>query len=251
MNLSPNSQHATPVSNSADTPALNPIELQVVRQRLIAIPNLIEKNVERTAFSLLVQEYKDFAIGFVDAQGLLVTQSRYSLPAFVANALGLAARDALAKFGEDNLHTGDVVLVNGYVIGKHLNDVVALTPVRHHDRLIGFFAVLVHWIDVGGRVIGSCFSADATDIWQEGFQLPTVKLFSRGKRIEDIYRIVMANSRFPKLLAGDMQAQLGGCFLGRDMVLEVIREHGIGSVLGAMREMREDASVAVRRAIAQ
>lgn len=235
----------------ADTPALDPIELQVVRQRLIAIPNLIEKNVERTAFSLLVQEYKDFAIGFVDAEGLLVTQSRYSLPAFVANALGLAARDALAVFGAENLHAGDVVLVNGYVIGKHLNDVVALTPVRHHDRLIGFFAVLVHWIDVGGRVVGSCFSAEATDIWQEGFQLPTVKLFSRGKQIDDIYRIIMANSRFPKLLAGDMQAQLGGCFLGRDMVLEVIREHGLDTVLGAMREMREDASMAVRRAIAQ
>ena len=235
----------------ATAPALDPIELQVVRQRLIAIPNLIEKNVERTAFSLLVQEYKDFAIGFVDAEGLLVTQSRYSLPAFVANALGLAARDALAMFGQENLHEGDVVLVNGYVIGKHLNDVVALTPVRQEGRLIGFFAVLVHWIDVGGRVVGSCFSAEATDIWQEGFQLPTVKLFSRGRQIDDVYRIIMANSRFPKLLAGDMQAQLGGCFLGRDMVLDVIREHGLDTVLGAMREMREDASAAVRRAIAQ
>lgn len=251
MNPSLNRRPATAAGNLADSPELNPIELQVVRQRLIAIPNLIEKNVERTAFSLLVQEYKDFAIGFVDAEGLLVTQSRYSLPAFVANALGLAARDALATFGQENLHVGDVVLVNGYVIGKHLNDVVALTPVRHHDRLIGFFAVLVHWIDVGGRVVGSCFSAEATDIWQEGFQLPTVKLFSRGRQIEDIYRIIMANSRFPKLLAGDMQAQLGGCLLGRDMVLEVIREHGIDTVLGAMRQMREDASVAVRRAIAQ
>lgn len=234
----------------ADAAANDPIERQIVRQRLIAIPNLIEKNVERTAFSLLVQEYKDFAIGFVDADGLLVTQSRYSLPAFVANALGLAAREALAVMGEKNLHTGDVVLVNGYVIGKHLNDVVALTPIRSNERLIGFFAVLVHWIDVGGRVVGSCFSADATDIWQEGFQLPTVKLMSRGERVEDVFRIIMANSRFPDLLAGDLQAQLGGCFMGRNMIGEIIADHGVDIVEAAIREMRQDASAASARAIA-
>lgn len=65
----------------------DPIEMQIIRQRLIAIPNLIEKNIERTAFSLLVREYKDYAVGFVDVHGHLVTQSRYSLPAFVGNAL--------------------------------------------------------------------------------------------------------------------------------------------------------------------
>jgi N-methylhydantoinase B len=235
---------------AADAGHGDPIERQIVRQRLIAVPNLIEKNVERTAFSLLVQEYKDFAIGFVDADGLLVTQSRYSLPAFVANALGLAARETLKVVGRDNLHTGDIVLVNGYVIGKHLNDVVALTPIKCGDRLIGFFAVLVHWIDVGGRVVGSCFSADATDIWQEGFQLPTVKLMSRGERIEDIYRIILANSRFPELLAGDLQAQIGGCFLGRNMIDEIIADHGIDVVEAAMKEMRRDASAAAARAIA-
>src|SRR6266508_428110 len=117
------------VQEKAAVVSHDPIELQVVRQRLVAIPNLIEKNVERTAFSLLVQEYKDFAIGFVDPKGHLVTQSRYSLPGFVANALGLGVREALKVFGGANLHEGDVVLVNGYVIGKHLNDVVALTQI--------------------------------------------------------------------------------------------------------------------------
>jgi N-methylhydantoinase B len=227
----------------------DPIERQIVRQRLIAIPNLIEKNVERTAFSLLVREYKDFAIGFVDAKGMLVTQSRYSLPGFVANALGLGVREAIAVLGLDNLNMGDVVLVNGYVLGKHLNDVVALTPVRVSDRLIGFFAVLVHWIDVGGRIVGSCFSAESTDIWQEGFQLPTVKLMERGERRDDVFRILMANTRFPDLLYGDLQAQIGGCFLGRDMVLEIAKDHGVDVVEATMLEMRQDASAAAAKAI--
>jgi N-methylhydantoinase B len=228
----------------------DPIERQIIRQRLVAIPNLIEKNVERTAFSLLVREYKDFAIGFVDAEGKVVTQSRYSLPGFVANALGLGVREAIKVIGTENLFTGDIVLVNGYVIGKHLNDVVALTPVRSGDQLIGFFAVLVHWIDVGGRIVGSCFSSESTDIWQEGFQLPTVKLMERGQRVQDVFRILMANSRFPDLLYGDLQAQLGGCFMGRDMVNEIVKTHGAGAVKATVAEMRHDASAAAARAIA-
>ena len=228
----------------------DPIELQIIRHRLIAIPNLIEKNIERTAFSLLVQEYKDFAIGFVDAEGRLVTQSRFSLPAFVANALGLAVRDAISVFGADNLHEGDVVIVNGHVVGRHLNDVVSLTPVRSDGRLIGFFAVLVHWIDLGGYVVGSCYSPFTTDIWQEGTQYPTVKLYSRGQRQEDLYRVVLANSRFPEMLAGDLEAQFGGTFLGRDMVLELVDQHGADTVLAAMDEMRADAEAAARRAVA-
>ena len=98
----------------------DPIELQIIRQRLIAIPNLIEKNIERTAFSLLVQEYKDYAVGFVDASGSPVTQSRYSLPGFVANALGLAVRAGLEVFGEDEMHEGDVFIINdAATLGKH------------------------------------------------------------------------------------------------------------------------------------
>ena len=33
----------------------------------VVIPNLIDKNVTRTAFSFLISEYKDYATGIVDA----------------------------------------------------------------------------------------------------------------------------------------------------------------------------------------
>lgn len=226
------------------------IELQVVKQRLIAVPNLIEKNVERTSFSLLVQEYKDYAVGFVDARGRLVAQSRHSLPAFVANALGLAVRAGLRELGEDEMHEGDVLIVSeAAVLGKHINDVVAYTPVRVQGVLVGFFAVLVHWVDVGGAVVGSCFSPSTTDVFQEGTQFPTVKLVSRGKRVRDIFRIIEVNTRFPKLLMGDLEAQLGGCAMGHDMIVEIVAQYGVGSVLAAIDEMFVDADRAMEKAL--
>lgn len=230
--------------------AIDPIELQIVRQRLIAVPNLIEKNVERTSFSLLVREYKDYAVGFVDARGRLVAQSKYSLPAFVANAIGLAVQAGLRELGAQAMHEGDVLICSeAAVLGKHINDVVAYTPVRIEGELLGFFAVLMHWVDVGGAVVGSCFSPHTTDVFQEGIQFPTVKLVSRGERVRDIFRIIETNTRFPKLLMGDLEAQLGGCRMGHDLVREIVEQHGAPAVLLAIDEMIADADRAMERAL--
>ena len=187
----------------------DPISLQIIRHELVAIPNQIEKNIERTAFSPLVQEYKDYSVGFVDPDGRLVAQSKGSLPIFVANALGAAVREGISVYGTDGLADGDIVISNtAEVLGQHLNNVAAYTPVRIGEDLVGFFAVLVHWIDVGGAVPGSCGSTTTTDVWQEGVQYPAVKLIERGTRREDIFRMIAVNSRFPKLLLGDLEAQL-------------------------------------------
>ena len=51
----------------------------------------------------------------------------------------------------------------------------------------------------------------------EGLQLRTVKLWSKGEPVEEIYRIIENNTRFPLELMGDIEAQLAGCFLGRDL----------------------------------
>lgn len=230
--------------------AVDPIELQIIRQRLIAIPNLIEKNIERTAFSLLVQEYKDYAVGFVDARGSLVTQSRFSLPGFVANALGLAVRAGLDVIGEDGMHEGDVFIINdAATLGKHLNDVCAFTPIRIGGKLIGFFAVLVHWVDVGGNMPGSCLSPTTTEIYQEGIQFPVLKLIDRGRRCREIFRLIEINTRFPRLVMGDLEAQLGGCQMGHDLVQEVVAQHGLEEVLAAMDAMHADAARNMERAL--
>jgi N-methylhydantoinase B len=238
-------------------PRHDPIELEILRHEILSIPNQIERNIERTAFSPLVQEYKDYAVGLVDPDGALVAQSRGSLPIFVANALGTGVREALDIHGADTLRHGDAVLTNSAAtLGQHLNNVVLSTPVREggeaNGALLGFFAVLVHWIDVGGSTPGSSTGTGTTDVWQEGLQLPSVRLLDAGRRIEDVFRLCATNSRFPRLLLGDLEAQLAGCLLGRDMVLEVARRRGapmLRATMAAMRRQAESAAAAVIEAI--
>ncbi len=233
----------------------DPIELEILRHEILSIPNQIERNIERTAFSPLVQEYKDYAVGLVDPEGALVAQSRGSLPIFVANALGTGVREALEIHGAEALRHGDAVLTNSAAtLGQHLNNVVLSTPIREggaaDGALLGFFAVLVHWIDVGGSTPGSSTGTNTTDVWQEGLQLPSVRLLQGGRRNEDVFRLCAANSRFPRLLLGDLEAQLAGCLLGRDMVLEVAARRGVPLLRATVAAMRRQAEAAAATVIA-
>jgi N-methylhydantoinase B len=232
--------------------ASDPIIREIVRHQIIAVPNQIERNVERTAFSPLINEYKDYAVGFVDPAGRLVAQSRGSLPIFVANALGTAIREGLSVLSAENINDGDVIITNTAAwLGQHLNNVAAYTPIRVDGNLIGFFAVLFHWIDVGGAVPGSCLSSSTSDVWQEGIQFPTVKLVEAGLRRDDIFRMIRTNTRFPEFLMGDVEAQLNGCVVGRDLILKIINRYGVDAFAETVKSMWQEADLAVVKVLAE
>ena len=233
---------------------LDPITAEVIMHGLSAIPNLVDKNIARTAYSFLISEYKDYAVGIVDPDGKLITQSRGGLPIFVANALSAAVADGLEIYGPSRLQHGDVVISNhAGSMGQHLNNVVMYTPIRIGDTdadLVGFFAVVMHWMDVGGITIGSCQSPFTTDIFQEGIQFRTVKLLSRGDRVEEMFRMVAENTRFPKLVLGDLEAQISGCIAGRDMVAELVQTWGAVNIRAAVEQFWSRAEAATRAVIA-
>lgn len=232
----------------------DPITAEVIMHGLSAIPNLVDKNIARTAYSFLISEYKDYAVGIVDPDGKLITQSRGGLPIFVANALSAAVSDGLEIYGRGRLQHGDVVISNhAGSMGQHLNNVVMYTPIRVGEAdadLVGFFAVVMHWMDVGGITIGSCQSPFTTDIFQEGIQFRTVKLLSRGDRVEEMFRMVAENTRFPKLVLGDLEAQISGCIAGRDMVAELLQTWGADNIRAAVEHFWSGAEAATRAVIA-
>ncbi len=232
---------------------VDPITLEIIRHGLVAIPNEIDANITRTAFSPLVYEYKDFATGLVDTKGRLVAQGSGSIPIFVANALGNAVRDGLEVYGIENIHDGDVIISNhAGTLGQHLNNVVMYTPVfvgPDRDRLFGFMCVLVHWIDVGGGAVGSCSASDSTEIFQEGIQYRSVKLWQRGVRNDELYRVIEYNTRFPTMLLGDLDAQLAGTLAGHDKVCALVERHGADVVHAAIWDQSEAVARAAVRAL--
>ncbi len=207
--------------------AVDPITLEVIRHGIVSICNQIDANITRTAFSPYIYEYKDFAVGLSGPDGDLEAQCTGGMPPFVADAVGMAVRDGLAIYGEERLQHGDVILCNHAAVqGQHLNNTVMYTPVFAGPdlaTLVGFFAINVHWIDVGGSVPRS------TDIFMEGLQLRPIKLWSKGEPIEEVFRIIENNTRFPAELLGDIEAQLAGCLLGRDMIQALAEKYSIAT----------------------
>jgi N-methylhydantoinase B len=227
--------------------AVDPITLEVIRHGLVSIANQIDANIKRTAFSAYIYEYNDFAVGLTDADGQLVAQCTGGMPPFVADSVGTAVRDGLSIYGRARLCPGDVVLCNHAAVqGQHLNNTVMYTPVyagrAREKALVGFFAINVHWIDIGGCVPHS------TDIFMEGLQLRSIKLVSKGEPIEEVYRIIENNTRQPVELMGDIAAQLAGCILGRDLVAELVDKYGADTFAGAV-ELILDQSEAAARAL--
>jgi N-methylhydantoinase B len=242
--------------NPASRPAaVDPIDAEVIMHGLCAIPNLIDKNVTRTAFSFLISEYKDYATGIVDRDGRLISQCRGGLPIFCANALCAAVRDGLKVYGKAGMQHGDVVISNdAATLGQHLNNVVMYTPIRvseTDDGLIGFMVIVMHWVDVGGITIGSCQSPNTTDVFQEGIQFPTIKLLMGGERVSEIYRLIERNTRFPRLVLGDVESQVAGCLMGRDQVLDLAKRYGEDAIRSAIEMFWTKSELATRKAIAE
>jgi N-methylhydantoinase B len=233
---------------------VDPITVEVIRYGLQSIPDEIETDLTRTAYSPLIYEYKDYAVGLVDAEGLLIAQARGGIPIFLANVLGLAVRDGLAVYGRAGIEPGDVIISNhAGTFGQHLNNVTMYTPVfggPSRDRLVAFVAVLAHWTDLGGRYVGSSASNDTTEIFQEGIQFRTVKLERRGKPVDEIYRMIEYNTRLPEMVLGDVAAQLSGCVKGAAIFEELLDKYGVDTVLAAIgtiwRQSEEAAKAAVR-----
>ena len=128
---------------------LDAITAEIIRQRLLAVPELIDRNVTRTAFSPLIADYKDYAVGIVDAQGRLIAQCKGGITVFVANALGTAVLDGLALYGASRIEPGDVLITNhAGTMGQHLNNVVMYTPIHvgPQQELFGFMALVFHWM---------------------------------------------------------------------------------------------------------
>jgi N-methylhydantoinase B len=111
-------------------------------------------------------------------------------------------------------------------------------------ELIGFFAINVHWIDIGG--VGS----RSSDIFMEGLQLRSIKLWSKGEPIEEVYRIIENNTRLPQELLGDIAAQLAGCLLGRDLTKALADRYGVPTFERAVEIILDQSEAAARAFIA-
>ena len=108
---------------------------------------------------------------------------------------------AILRDFKDAIEPEDVFLLNDpYTAGgNHLPDWVIARPVFVAGKLVAFACNRAHQADIGGGAAGTYNSA-ATEIFHEGIRLPVLKLIEGGSTRDDLWRLLMINTRLPEAL---------------------------------------------------
>lgn len=199
----------------------------------------------RTSYSQILNSSRDFSVALCDAKGRLIAQAEH-IPIHVG-AMPFALQSVLTAFGND-VHPGDIFLMNDpYHGGSHLPDLTAIIPVYDGERLAYWSLNRAHQSDIGGATHGA-YNPAATEIWQEGFRVPPIRLGQNGKMRGDLVAMLAANVRHPRDFLGDLAAMIGSAQLGARRMASLINELG-GVKLDAALEALLDASERQARAV--
>jgi N-methylhydantoinase B len=237
-----------PAEVAAQVPILGPVELEIIRNALVAAAEEMSVTVWRTSRSSVVREILDYSTCVFDADGASVAQAA-RMPVHLnsmASCLGDVLRDHLPI---DAWHDGDVVLTNDpYSGGQHLSDWLAFSPVFVDGRRVAIVGVLVHHLDVGGGAPGS-YDPEATEIFQEGIRIPPVKVVERGARNEALISTLLRNTREPANVGGDFASQLAALRIGVENLASVAHRYGLDTLAAATRAIQTQSEAAMRAAV--
>ncbi len=203
----------------------NPITVEVVRNAVNAYADEMATALCKSAYNMMIYEVRDFCCGLLDRQARMISQNKGGLPIFLAD-LGIAVKDGIERHGLTGFVPGDILIMNhGAVCGQHLNNVVIYAPCFHDGEVVGFAASRAHWVDIGGMRQGFG-SVETTEIYQEGLQFRSLKIFEAGKRNGTIWQMINDNLRFPEAALGDLRAQVACCLLGARRLSELMKRYG-------------------------
>ncbi|HWG73840.1 MAG TPA: hydantoinase B/oxoprolinase family protein [Acidimicrobiales bacterium] len=190
---------------------MGPAALAVLISQLTGVADEMGAILRRSSLSPNIKERADCSAALFSPAGELLVQAEHipvhlgSMPASVAAAIASGVE----------LGPGDQVVLNDpFAGGTHLNDITLVAPCHAGGRLVGWVANRAHHADVGGMAPGS-IPPDATEIYQEGFRIPPVRL------TPEVVALLVANSRAPAERRGDLDAQAGANVVGSKRMAEL------------------------------
>lgn len=228
---------------------VDPVTMQVIKNGLDSIAEQMAVTLQYTAHSPIIREVLDFATALMDTRGRLISQSS-AAPIFV-NAMGPTLRFVIEhSIGLEQWEEGDVFLVNDPYLGgsQHLPDIVMFRPIFFRGELAGVCGCVAHHVDVGGASPGS-YTMTADSIFQEGLRIPPVKLYSRGRLVEDRKKMFLANIRLPDYVWGDIEAQLACMRIGEQGFLELLERYASKTVSDCVEALMDYSERLVRHGI--
>jgi 5-oxoprolinase (ATP-hydrolysing) len=223
----------------------DPIALEIMWSRLTTVVDEMWLTIIRTAFSLIIAESQDFACELLDPTGETLAHSPRAMPVFNLT-LPRAVRALLARFPVETLQPGDMLITNDpWLCAGHLFDLAVVSPVFRNGRVVALVGTVGHVADIGG----TRDSLRAREIFDEGLQIPPMKLARAGVDNEDLFAIIAQNVRNPSQVIGDIQAFMSANRIGAQRLLSFMAEYGLSDLRALAAIVTDRSELAMRAAI--
>ena len=230
---------------------VDPITLEVMRNAFYSITDEMIAALVRASYSTNIKDRRDCSCAIYTGAGdiVVVAQSEIGTPLHLGT-MHSTVRTALDAYPFQKLEPGDAIATNTpYPAGPgHLNDLCLISPVFHAGRIIAIAANQAHQVDMGGFAPGS-MPFGVTEIFQEGLQIPPVRLFRRGELDHDLWRLIAQNVRPQAEVHGDLLAQFAANAVGARRLNEVAEKHGLATVEQYLEEMLNYSERRMRAAL--
>ncbi len=198
--------------------------LEILRYKTVAAAEEMGLTLVRAARTIYIKEVADFSTAIAGVDGKFFA---YPEALGVSAFVDLDLKPSFKDIGP--LHPGDVILSNlPYANGglsTHLPDLQFIKPYFHEGEIVAYGWTFAHTSDIGGGVPSS-ISPRFSDVYQEGLQIPPVKIVQEGKIDQGVLRIYLANCRSPETNLGDVKAMLAALDKGGQRIADVISAHG-------------------------
>ena len=233
--------------------AIDPVTASVIQGALQNVAIEMGHKLMRMSYSSIIRESEDFGAALVDANGNQLAESTQSTPLQSGPIPGYV-RGIQRQFAErgERIEPGDVIMHNDpYHGASHGPDVAFVVPVFVDDALVGFSATAAHHLDIGALTPGSCGIVDAVDVYAEGLQFKSIKVYEQGRKVAPVWHILRANIRASDLVVGDMEAQIAAARIGAERFSEIIERYGLDAVQAASEALMDYSERLMRRKIAE
>ena len=127
------------------------------------------------------------------------------------------------------------------------SDISVGKPIFHNGKLVGFAGSTAHAPDIGGKIR----SPEPREVFEEGFQIPIMKLMRAGEADETFFRLLRQNVRAPDEVVGDLYAQLTALDLMERRVGDVMEQYNLDDLASLATEIQERSERAMRAAIGE
>jgi N-methylhydantoinase B len=239
-------EHSSDEPSSRPT-AVDPITLEVIRNKLDDIADEMEITLLKSSHSAIVKEALDASAALFDARAEQIAQAT-AAPIHLGMIIP-AVRKFVEVFPPATMEEGDAYVLNDpFDGGTHLPDLVVSVPVIVGGETIALATAITHHQEIGGRSPGST-PMDAIEIFQEGLRIPPLKLYERGVPNQTLLAMLAKNVRIPEIVIGDLNGQLAACHTARRRLLELAGRYGRDRLKVYMNELLERAEALTREAI--